>query len=330
MLILAAFVLANVLPVNAQVLIKDSLIQILPFFSKKDTMIYQRTYLVLDVKGTDTITTKHTTQTFRVICTKEDEKKGYQLEYTLLDFKDSLFNEKSDLKAKINNAFSQAFIGSTQKYTIDTIGQNLKLLNPDKVIKDATIRMGYAWDSISKISPLITSIFPKASIVLIAKNAIEKNVQMGNYGEMSEMFQFHGNAYPYEKEVEFDLTSEISTRPSSGAVIAVDCPEEGEEKADYDNYALIGGGISYQDALQATIINIKNTTGQDVTKEQLEELLGDKMPTGEVECNESFENNYFNDGWPMELWYSKTSKLNEKTGIEIKYIEWIFRSVGNE
>ena len=54
------------------------------------------------------------------------------------------------------------------------------------------------------------------------------------------------------------------------------------------------------------------------------------MPTGEVECNESFENNYFNDGWPMELWYSKTSKLNEKTGIEIKYIEWIFRSVGNE
>ena len=45
---------------------------------------------------------------------------------------------------------------------------------------------------------------------------------------------------------------------------------------------------------------------------------------------EYYENEYFGDGWPKELFYQKNSTQGENAQIELKKITWLRRSVGND
>lgn len=316
---------------SAQVLIGDSTIAVLPYFSKNDTLVYQKVEKVAVVHESDTTVTEFTVERFMIVCTKANDKKGYRLEQTLLSGENLIASEKSEMREKLTEALTNSMIGMKTAFTIDGNGQNLAFENPQKTSKELLRRMKIACDSIETTIPIIGP-FIKEVMPGMFKSIIDNpTALMKNYDEMSQLFEFHGSAYDYEKpkvvETEVDA---ISIRPGSVEVLALDCPEEGEAKQDWDDYMIVIDGTTYQDAVAAAIENVKQNTGKDVTAEQYAQIFGDDMPSGEIECNEYYENKYFGDGWPKDLFYQKTSTQGNTTKLELKQINWISRSVGND
>jgi len=306
----------EVLPTRAQVIIKDSVINILPYFDKKDTMEYSIEHLSLTIVGTDTTKTKHSSEGFRVVCTKANEKKGYQIEETILSYENFIDND--DLKSKVNDIFSQIMIGSSYKYSIDANGEGLKIIDPEKAKKDMITRCNSAMDSLTKVNPLITTLLSKETIASLVEISFKIMLETSNYGQISQMFEFHGNSYPYEVRQTVDMDDDaIFSRPGITEFIAVDYPDEedGKKGEMTNDYGLIISGVTYQDAVKAAIQNMQATTGNVISEEQLKQVLGNKMPSGEIECSEYYENSYFCDGWPKELVYKKSVGISKQSVI---------------
>lgn len=316
---------------SAQVILNDSTIAVLPYFNKNDTMVYQKVHKVAQVHAADTTVSKFTVEQFKIVCTKASDKKGYRLEQTALSGENLLDSNKSDYSEKMAEAMVNCMIGMKTVFTIDGNGENLEFENAQKTSKELVRRMQSACDSIEATIPLLGA-YIKEVIPGLMKSLLDNpTALMGNYDEMNQLFEFHGSVYDYEnpRVVETEATP-VSTRPGKVQVLALDRPDEGEPRQDGDDYLIVIDGTTYQDAVAAAIENVKQNTGKEVTAEQLALLLGDEMPSGEIECNEYYEYEYFGDGWPKELFYQKTSIQGETTQLDLKKITWLRRSVGNE
>lgn len=316
---------------SAQVMLNDSTIAVFPYFNKNDTMVYQKVHKVAQVHAADTTVTEFTVEKFMIVCTKANDKKGYRLEQTALSGENLLESSKSEMSDKMAEAMVNCMIGMKTVFTIDGNGENLAFENAQKTSKELVRRMQSACDSIEATVPLLGA-YVKEVIPGLMKSSLDNpTALMGNYDEMNQMFELHGAAYDYEKPkvVEIEATS-VNTRPGNVQILALDRPDEGEARQDWDDYLIVIDGTTYQDAVAAAIENVKQNTGKEVTAEQLALLLGDEMPSGEIECNEYYENEYFGDGWPKELFYQKNSTQGENTKIELKKITWLRRSVGNQ
>lgn len=316
---------------SAQVLVADSTIAILPYFSKNDTMVYQRVHKVAQVQGADTTVTEFTVEQFMIVCTKASDKKGYRLEQTALSAEDLLESEKSDMSDKITQAMTDCMVGLKTAFTIDPNGENLAFENPQKTSKELIRRMQSACDSIEAAVPLLGPYIKEVVPGLFKTLVDNPTALMNNYQEMNQLFELHGVAYDYEKPLVSETEPDpINIRPGTIQILALDRPEEGQPKQDWDDYMIVIDGTTYQDAAAAAVENTRISTGKEVTVEQLAMILGDEMPSGEIECNEYFENEYFGDGWPKELFYQKSSKVGQITKLDLSQISWMSRSVGNE
>ena len=316
---------------SAQVMLNDSTIAVFPYFNKNDTMVYQKVHKVEQIHAADTTITEFIVEKFMIVCTKANDKKGYRLEQTALSGENLLESSKSEMSDKMTEAMINSMVGMKTAFTIDGKGENLAFENAQKTSKEIVRRMQSACDSIEATIPLLGA-YIKEVIPGLMKSLLDNpTALMNNYDEMNQMFELHGGAYDYEKPkvVEIEATS-VSTRPGNVQILALDRPDEGEPRQDWDNYMIVIDGTTYQDAVAAAIENVKQSTGKEVTAEQLALILGDEMPSGEIECDEYYENEYFGDGWPKELFYQKNTTQGEITKIELKTITWLRRSVGNQ
>lgn len=319
-------------PVLSQVLIDKSAIQIVPYFSKNDTMEYQYTHIVATINGTDTVYNTDTYETFQMICTKANDKKGYRLEQVFLDAGLEVDSTASDvaLKVSLYEIMKNCFKGMRIPFTIDGLGQNLALENENKVRKEFQNRYATVWDSLNQVNPALTAIVNKEMLSALVNNMMNANFLQNNSEEVVKMFEFHGKSYEINKEVSSPIDpGELGSHVGVVKAVAMPAPEEGQEPKDWDDYRIIIDGVSYQDAALAAVYNVKQKTGKDLTVEDLKKLMGDKMPTGEIQVAEEYNNDYFYDGWPKDLWYRKTTTQNGSSIVEVKHLEWLTRSVNN-
>lgn len=317
----------------SQCMVTDSLIKIYPYFAKDDVMKYSRHDMTMTIVGKDTTVTRHIKEVFQVECKKASDKKGYVLEKTVLEVED--LNEYQDsndgnqaITRAVSEALTQATVGMKVRFHIDPFGQNLAVEDPDKVIADLEKMMNAVWDELTAKYPLIGSMVPKEAVTGVYKNLMANpEMLLNEFKEMVQMFQMHGQVYDYEVLKTLPLESPSYTRPGEVKYIALDVPEEGQAKQDYDDYKLVLQGETYQDAAAATQAKLAETYGQQFTIEQLKQVLGDKMPSGEIVIQEFMTNEYFYDGWPKEFNYCTTSISSAGTEATVNYLVWEERDV---
>lgn len=330
-LVFAALLFMNGLSVSAQCMVTDKVIRIVPFFGKGDSMIYSREHLTMTVVGTDTTITRHLKEEFQLVCKKASDKKGYVLEETALkitDLSQNADDNNKEMKQVITEALNQSLEGMKVEFSIDPYGTNLKVENPDKVAAEFQKRVSDSWDNFAIKYPLMGTVMSKDVIAGIFKNLIgTPELLLNNFEEMVQLFYLHGNEYEYEVAKTVPLDSPEYTRPGKVEFIALDVPNEGQPKQDYDDYKFVMFSESYQDAVTATLAKLSEIYGQEVKQDQLQAILGDKMPSGELVVQEHMENEYFNDGWPKELTYFIKSSSNLETSIEVSYITWEERDI---
>lgn len=328
---LAAVLFLFAVSASAQCMVTDSLIKIYPYFEKDDAMIYSREHLTMKIVGNDTTITLHRKDDFELVCKKANDKKGYLLEETLLNVT-NLSSEDVDgnkeMKQALNDALLQSTIGMKVRFSIDPYGRNLQVEEPDKVAAEIQQMVSDAWDSFVSKYPIMGTLLSKETMTGMYKNMLATpELVLNNFEEIVQLFNMHGNVYEYEVLQSAPMDSQEYIRPGIVRYIALDVPDEGQPKQNYDDYKFILEGESYQDAVTATLAKLSQTYGREIKRDQLEVLLGDKMPSGEIVVGEYMENEYFSDGWPKELYYRLSNTTDAETVVDIKYLVWEERHV---
>ena len=313
----------------AQVLLNDSTIGIIPYFSKNDTVIYYYNTFTANYNDKDTVVTENMVEKIMVVCTKESEKKGYTLELTLLDGQnliDTEDNAEEQLKVQVADALFKSYIGLKATFTIDPYGKNLTIENPGKVIKDMTERTKAATDSLTQIFPSIAPLI--APIMSAFMESFKNNpdaLVKEEFDEMAQMFEFHGNYYDYDKR------KVIENESDTAVVVVQACPKEGEQVKDGDDYRILMTSRQrtqlsddYSDKM-ADYLRQLSLVGQNVTNDQIKSLVGDKMPENGASLTvvEQYKNDYFGDGWPKDLLYVIATSYDEVNWhYEQKGVKW--------
>lgn len=315
---------------SAQVILKDSTISVVPYFSKNDTLVYQFTNIHVTINGSDTIVTENTAAKFRMVCTKASDKKGFTLEYTLLDVQNNQENEELELKDKISNQLAKAYVGMKTNFTVDANGENLAFENPSKTAKELIARTQQAADSLTTLFPVLGKVVSSPVVEFMKELCANPESMMRNFEEVGQLFEWHGDAFDIDKVKETELQADDTyIRPGKLQFVASPDVEEGKEVEDWCDYVFCLISTTYQDAAKAALVNVRDILGVEATVESIREVLGDKMPSGELECEESYQNEYFGDGWPKHLIHRLVSKSESGYDIKHKEIDWQNYSVGN-
>ena len=302
----------------------DSILPVIAWFSKRDTMTYWIHDNQWEVNGKDTVMTLGAAA--KVMLTVTDStRKGYDMEYTFLEFvsDDQIKSEAQNLIGQVMDILNDATVGTTIRFRTDQYGKIVKYYNlkdirkqAEEVLAKAISKMPYA-DSLRAVgldSDKLMSMIDSDDLV------------DGYTEEIELLFNYHGDQYKIgeteshedatEKEYASDTKTEIWLDPDTyeygiSADVYSYIPRE-------DIKVLLGNLIEYF---------TDEESAKDVRKGLDTEF--DSQVTTDGVYNSYVRISYFNDGWPQEVVSQDNISLGDRQKLKQKYISWDYRSVGH-
>ena len=116
----------------------DSILPVIAWFSKRDTMTYWIHDNQWEVNGKDTVMTLGAAA--KVMLTVTDStRKGYDMEYTFLEFvsDDQIKSEAQNLIGQVMDILNDATVGTTIRFRTDQYGKIVKYYNLKDIRKQA-------------------------------------------------------------------------------------------------------------------------------------------------------------------------------------------------
>lgn len=303
---------------------EDSLVSVIAWFNKRDTMTYWINESKWAFDGQDTLKNMDVS-TKVMINVLDSTKKGYRMEYRFMDFgmDTAAAGMTSGFIGDIMDTLRNKVVGTTVKFRTDEVGQITKIDNEGELRKQAKSVLA---DVIGAM-PFVDSLAAVGIRTDKLLKGIDADMMVDSYIEELEMlFQCHGNQYAIGETSSHNEATD--TEYASDTYMAVWSDPESykyEIVVDINNY------IPRED--------IRNMLG-DLVDIFLE---GDVADSVRLEMDSGFEGSvkedavynsylyisYFPDGWPEELVYQETVRIGDKGKADQKYIVWDYRSIGN-
>lgn len=302
----------------------DSILPVIAWFSKRDTMTYWIHDNQWEVNGKDTVMTLGAAA--KVMFTVTDStRKGYDMEYTFIEFvsDDQIKSEAQNLIGQVMDILNDATVGTTIRFRTDQYGKIVKYYNlkdirkqAKEVLTKAISKMPYA-DSLRAVGLKLDKLM----------SMIDSDDLVDGYTEEIELlFNYHGDQYKIgETESHEDATkNEYASDTKTDIWLDPDTYEYGISADVYsyipreDIKVLLGNLIDYF---------TDKESAKDV-REGLDTEFDSQVTTDGV-YNSYVRISYFNDGWPQEVVSQDNISLGDRQKLKQKYITWDYRSVGH-
>lgn len=300
----------------------DSVVPVIAFFSKNDTMTYWMSEATWDVKGSDT--TRTTSISTKVMINVTDStKKGYKMAYTFLDFKTDTLQDswKQNLMNGVLDKFRNVLQGTTIRFRTDIYGKIVKYDNLDEIEKQARQLLLTTLQEMPIMDSLASAGVDMASIV--------KDVNMdkwvkGYVEEIELLFKYHGQQYNIGSKTEHSDATEDEYESDSYVSVSTDPETDGYKiVADVNNYIP-------KDDLKALVVGLASTYLDEEDSKKMKEDMDkdlDKQVTQDLLYNTYLSMEYFYDGWPSVVIQQEKRMLGDRGSLSQKYITWNYRSV---
>lgn len=300
----------------------DSVVPVIAFFSKNDTMTYWMSEATWDVKGSDT--TRTTSISTKVMINVTDStKKGYKMEYTFLDFKTDTLQDswKQNLMNGVLDKFRNVLQGTTIRFRTDIYGKIVKYDNLDEIEKQArqllltTLKEMPIMDSLASAGVDMASIVKDVNMDKWVKGYVE---------EIELLFRCHGQQYNIGSKTEHSDATENEYESDSYVSVSTDPETDGYKiVADVNNYIP-------KDDLKALVVGLASTYLDEEDSKKMKEDMDkdlDKQVTQDLLYNTYLSMEYFYDGWPSVVIQQEKRMLGDRGSLSQKYITWNYRSV---
>ncbi len=310
---------------HGQISTKDSTVNVVAYFNKGDTVIYDYTHKNPKYIGKDTLYDAYLTARFQLSVLSASDK-GYRIEYTSGSYvcaPDSVLTEAGRIGIKMVKAVEQ--IGNKMKpiFVLDEYGTLKGIENSKEIISKWGKLVDVAIKTIYKEDPRLEKVIDKKAMKEYMLSTARTEADLWKlYEEMVLLFGYHGRAFDMKK----------TTIESETGVTEVFCGKDRPDKYGTDNDYMVY-------AKQTT--KIPSETVQALVGGQMEQLVGKEMvdslqnivkgATGwpDIEVTNTHIVRYWSNGWPKET--STVKKVQPKSAVkeelakpsEIRTIEWV-------
>lgn len=299
---------------------QDSTLNVMAWFCKGDTMKYNYTTTDFSIENGDTVKKVEKQKEEFMIVVTDSTKKGYTLEYTMLNAKADTAGMDA-LGKGIVDKMSEHFKNQKVYFTTDEYG-TITGINNWKEIRDK-LRSGVKimLDSLYTLKEL-DSVMPRARFeaLLNLKYSTEEGVMSG-YEELQTLFSLHGKAFTLGR-TDVDETE----KDSSYTVVLVGYKP-------YDDYGFesdynISAMSTQKFSIDETISLVGGALGllmTDSIGEMTTKLLKDSVKEGATAT--VLEDYYiFYNGWPCMMKNQKIVDFCGRSKVTTKTIVWTYRS----
>lgn len=303
----------------------DSLVSVIAWFNKRDTMTYWIHEGRWTYNGEDTVLTAGMHTKVMVTVTDSTEA-GYRMEYRFLEFKMDSTIEKSwmlPLLKVATDKFQHELVGTSIKFRTDECGKIIKYDNLGKIKRQAKRLFPYVIKNIPNIDSLaVIGLDLKPYLKTIDGDQLVK----GYIEELEMLFGNHGSQFNIREIRDHEDATEDQYESDSYTAVRLD-RESGdyEIEVDINNYIPKEAIKNILNGLVDMFLDKGNT--EDI-KNDLDDGLDEHL-TEDAVYNTYLRMKYFADGWPKEIVSQKKSSVGKQGRLEQKYIEWIHRSVGH-
>lgn len=309
--------------VTAQQASQDSVLNVIAYFCKNDTMCYQYQDYEAKVEKNDTIVDHYIKSDIQLVVV-DSTSKGYLIEYNTLnstvEYNDSLLTRV--MQSIMEKMGDVKVLFSTDEYgTIEHVKNWTEVKNYMKAASKAI------FDSIYANLPAMSEVFPRQRFeAQIATMFSNEKAFLANSDELQLLFLLHGRSLPIGK-VESDATTD-NGYPQHCVTVT--------------SYGMTDDDYGFEDDYYVHCVS-ETTIPKDDVKDMLKlyfnKMISDKhldevnqtidsTEYSEAKVTLSEQYNFFYNGWPCEMTRSKLIDLMGTQTFEIKNIVWNTRRWG--
>ncbi len=307
---------------------EDSVINVIAYFCKGDTMKYTYTDAVYKITQKDTITSSYYTRNCMIVVT-DSTAKGYKMEMTPLELRLADDSTANSLETKMNVAILQGFDNVKIKFHTDEYGA-IEAIDNWREVRDLCLRgLKLALDTMYQQTPDIDSVMPRKRFEGLIRLSLNNETNVRKcIEELPLLFDCHGNQFKIGSTFATDSTSTIFPTKTHAFVGYVKEDEEGLD-GDYEISSSSITSVPPKEFAELTGNVLANLfTGE--MADQIDALAKDSLPkymNNDSLKVEVLENYYiFANGWPANMQYQKSSGFSMQKKVEYKSIEWYYRS----
>lgn len=303
---------------------EDSTVIAIPWFCKRDTMTYWISESEWKYNGTDTVKTAgaYTKVMFTVT---DSTKKGYDIEYTFLEFglDTTASSDLQELYQQAARKLQETTVGTTIRFHTDQMGVIKKYYNLNEIKKKTKAVISDFVAEMTVMDTLADYGFNTDRLLKL----IDTDMIIDSYTEEIEMlFQYFGNEYTIGEYSGHSDATDDEYESDTYIAINLDPETYGYEIA-LDTYNYIPKE-DIKDLLGA-VIDIFTTEEASADFKSEMDADFDEQITHDGIQNSYLYISFFGDGWPMEAVSQKEFSIGDSGKIRQKHIDWEYRSTGN-
>lgn len=299
----------------------DSMINVIAYFCKNDTMKYRRTKSKFTTAGNDTIKKGLKLQEEFMIIVRDSTSNGYKME--LIPLKEEIDSTSNNYPGNnYINSLGQKFKNQNIIFTTDEYGMVKGIDNWKEVRDKMKENVKTIMDSIYSTNNQMDSVMPRSRFepLVLLTYSTESGI-MKAYDELSLLFSLHGQSFNIGRTDVNNLEKD-----SSMTTVFVGY-EPYDEYGFEDDYNI--RGISVQkfsiDETLGLINGVSAILLEDKIADKLNKVMKDSIKEGCTATNlEEFF--IFYNGWPCMMRTQKIIEFGRRKDIQSDEIEWTYRS----
>jgi len=306
---------------------EDSVINVIAYFCKGDTMKYTYTDAVYKITQKDTITSSYYTRDCMIVVT-DSTSKGYTMEFTPLDIKLANDSSAESFETKMNVTILKAFNNIKVKFHTDEFG-TIEAIDNWHEVRDLFLKgIKQAFDDFYADNSGIDSFLPRKRFESLVKLNVNNEAKVREcIEELPLLFNCHGNQFKLGTITKTDTTS--SLYPTQIKAIATYMDDEEGTNGDYEISCSSITCIPPKETAQLMSTVFQNLFSGELA-EKGEAFVRDSLATYfkndsmKVEQLEQYD--LFDNGWPAHMQTMKTAGVSFQKKVEYKSIQWYYRS----
>lgn len=290
---------------------EDSLVNVIAWFNKHDSVTYMVTETSWKFNGNDTVL-KAGSQMKVLINVVDSTAEGYKMEYTFLDFPSVAVPDSASAVAKFQNQiiakFADKIIGTTVRFETDIYGKITKYNNLGQIKRQAKSLFKDAMKELSRLPEMKVLKALGLNINDLTKKIDTDQLVDGYLEELNMLFNYHGNAF---RIGEFTGNNEATdTEPENTAFLSVEIDSED------GSYQILSDIVSVipRSELKKLLGGILESVSDKTITESFNENF-DKQVGEDGSKDVLFRIDYLSNGWPYFAVLQKTTDISGRGEI---------------
>lgn len=290
----------------------DSIINVIAWFNKHDTVTYRVNESSWKLTGTDTVLTASYSMIARINVV-DSTASGYKMDYTFLDFPtDALPDSASAIdrfQNQITDKLARKIVGTTVHFETDEYGRITRYKNLGQIKKQARSLFKEALNEFSKIPEIQGLKEMGFDVKDYAKNVDTDKLVDGYLEELNMLFMYHGLSMQPGENTEHEDATETQYENTTYTSATVD--------ADDGSYSIVQDVTSIlpRNELKEILGGIVESFSNDSITDSFNENFDAQV---NVDCTyeDYLKIDYLGNGWPYSIVRQKSTMIGNRGKVK--------------